>query len=370
MMLGPTHVLRTVHQGDGAELDVSVQLVKRNPPSRTFWVMVHPNAPNTGRTDLRAWLKDTAWASKVEAALAPLRASHAPGDQGGRRKAPISPSVRSMGKSGQGKAVGKSRRSSVEVPPSPKQNSSMRGDGSEEEAEGGLAAKVRKASMSLELKSSPIQKRKVSGLLSPKSITPIKSPLARSSPSPQLMNIEVDEFGVEVVEESGNRKAGSVSPLLDIPIRISPNLQPIAATPTALVPAKMAPLEEDVLAQLKLMQAAEDGGGEPLNHVAHWVLTDGAEFTNASASSVAAARALNAQLAASKKSRAGSRRSFVVDLADVGPGQTQMGSEEGHDDGHGHSELGCCGERASCRTCCVGAKQEPVGFFATGVGVF
>ncbi|GFH17172.1 tiny macrocysts protein B [Haematococcus lacustris] len=55
--VGPVHVLRTTHLGDATELEVAVQIIRRAPPSRNFYVLMHPHSPSCGRPDFRAWLE-------------------------------------------------------------------------------------------------------------------------------------------------------------------------------------------------------------------------------------------------------------------------------------------------------------------------
>lgn len=54
------------------DLEVCVQLVRRLPPARTYWLVVHPVAPRCGRRDLRDWLQDGGWQAQLDAVRAGL----------------------------------------------------------------------------------------------------------------------------------------------------------------------------------------------------------------------------------------------------------------------------------------------------------
>ena len=52
-------------QGDGEKLELAVQLVKRTPPARTYYLVVHPYAPQCGRGDFREFLREANWQATV-----------------------------------------------------------------------------------------------------------------------------------------------------------------------------------------------------------------------------------------------------------------------------------------------------------------
>ncbi|GFH16185.1 tiny macrocysts protein B [Haematococcus lacustris] len=73
-MVGPVHTLNVRHMGDGADLELSVQIVRRVPPYRNFFILLHPVAPQCGRPDFRQWLYESDGAEPVTGSQSQLPA--------------------------------------------------------------------------------------------------------------------------------------------------------------------------------------------------------------------------------------------------------------------------------------------------------
>ncbi|KAJ9517430.1 hypothetical protein QJQ45_016809, partial [Haematococcus lacustris] len=73
-MVGPVHTLNVRHMGDGADLELSVQIVRRVPPYRNFYILLHPLAPQCGRPDFRQWLYESDGAEPVTGSQSQLPA--------------------------------------------------------------------------------------------------------------------------------------------------------------------------------------------------------------------------------------------------------------------------------------------------------
>lgn len=316
-MVGPTHTLRTVHQGDGRELEVEVQLVRRNPPARTYWVVVRPATLCMGRLDLREWLCDMAWHTKVESALGTLKHKLGSKDKDGNRSLKSTRSIGSLTRRMSGKSGGSGKGISfMEGPLSPQLGlgtSSKEDGGEEEEEEGednlvlsGLARKVRQASFSGGPKA-PTTPR------SQKEAVHKAAPHDKDVSGSQLMSVDLDQ-GIKALVGGSPKMAlnsmkgpafgsdgdtalaaallgGHPSPSL-APPPVVPAAQPVAAAPE--VAGVLAPLEEDVLVSFANAQAQGGHAVDPLDRIAHWVLTDGAEYGMAAAPVAGAGQALQA----------------------------------------------------------------------------
>jgi hypothetical protein len=48
------------------EIELEVQIVRRAPPARTLYLLLHPVNPRCGRPDFREWLDTAGWVSALQ----------------------------------------------------------------------------------------------------------------------------------------------------------------------------------------------------------------------------------------------------------------------------------------------------------------
>lgn len=319
-LVGPTHILQTVHQGDGCALDVAVRVVKRSPPARSFWVVLHPHLPHVGRHDLRDWLSDGAWASKVKSAMA----AHAAATSGAHQRSHKPRRVSSISSSSKLSKQGSRTRHGANGAITTKDQDQLsprdsffrksppprvkEGGGEGELVFSALADRMRGgagAPSKAPLKSPRPHQTSPNGGIDPLPSPPIPSSSQLLSPT---LDVEIFRSGPTPGAKGGGR-VGSSSPdqaplvVMDSPLDGGP-----------MVPGEdmvLAPLEEDVLAAHHEAEGLELGAVTSAHRVAHWVRTDGIEFATVTPAALAAAQSPASKMVASPvgKGSVRSRRS-------------------------------------------------------------